>query len=410
MSVSELCWKSFSCPKALLNLDIVLACGQCFRWSKNDDGEWNGVIGKRVWFLKQTSEQIFYKSFGKRTDVLPFHIEKREEHDLTSSKQQETSVGQEDVLNNDLEEAILRDYFQLDVDLERLYKSWSKNDEVFNRLANNFGGLRMLRQDPVENLFSFICSQNNHISRISSMVEKLCSNYGDNIGELEGKAYHSFPSLAALSNESVEQKLRELSFGYRAKFIYQCAKKILETGKEGWLHHLRAVDYKEAHSALCQLPGVGAKVADCVCLMSLDKTEAVPVDTHMWQIAQRDYLPHLKKYKSLTDKIYEEIGDHFRGIYGEYAGWAHSVLFSADLRRFRDLKMDALKSKPGPEKQQQKKQAKRQKRKVKADVIVNDLQKQQDTSKKGISNVTQNILKRRSQRISQDAGGKQRKI
>ena len=43
--------------------------------------------------------------------------------------------------------------------------------------------------------------------------------------------------------------------------------------------------------------------------MSLDKTEAVPVDTHMWQIAQRDYLPHLKKYKTLTDKIYQEIGN-----------------------------------------------------------------------------------------------------
>ena len=71
--------------------------------------------------------------------------------------------------------------------------------------------------------------------------------------------------------------------------------------------HYKTIPY-QFFSALCQLPGVGAKVADCVCLMSLDKTEAVPVDTHMWQIAQRDYLPHLKKYKSLTDKIYEEIG------------------------------------------------------------------------------------------------------
>ena len=45
--------------------------------------------------------------------------------------------------------------------------------------------------------------------------------------------------------------------------------------------------------------------------MSLDKTEAVPVDTHMWQIAQRDYLPHLKKYKTLTVKIYQEIGNNY---------------------------------------------------------------------------------------------------
>jgi hypothetical protein len=36
----------------------------------------------------------------------------------------------------------------------------------------------MLRQDPVECLFQFICSSNNHISRIHGMVERLCSTYG----------------------------------------------------------------------------------------------------------------------------------------------------------------------------------------------------------------------------------------
>lgn len=36
----------------------------------------------------------------------------------------------------------------------------------------------MLRQDPVECLFQFICSSNNHISRIHGMVEKLCRSYG----------------------------------------------------------------------------------------------------------------------------------------------------------------------------------------------------------------------------------------
>ena len=63
-------------------------------------------------------------------------------------------------------------------------------------------------------------------------------------------------------------------------------------------------------SALCELPGVGHKVADCVCLMSLDKTDAIPVDTHVWQISCRDYnIPELKKSKSLTNKAYKAIGD-----------------------------------------------------------------------------------------------------
>ena len=61
--------------------------------------------------------------------------------------------------------------------------------------------------------------------------------------------------------------------------------------------------------ALCSLYGVGPKVADCVCLMSLEKHDAIPVDTHMWQIAAREYLPHLKKLKNVTDKAYKEIGN-----------------------------------------------------------------------------------------------------
>lgn len=63
--------------------------------------------------------------------------------------------------------------------------------------------------------------------------------------------------------------------------------------------------------ALCQLPGVGAKVADCVCLMSLDKPEAVPVDTHLWQVTTKHYMPHLQaKNKSLTAKLYKQIGGY----------------------------------------------------------------------------------------------------
>lgn len=53
-----------------------------------------------------------------------------------------------------------------------------------------------------------------------------------------------------------------------------------------------------------------AQVADCACLMSLDKAQAVPVDTHVWQIAQRDYRCTAGKgHKSLTDKVYRDIGE-----------------------------------------------------------------------------------------------------
>lgn len=58
--------------------------------------------------------------------------------------------------------------------------------------------------------------------------------------------------------------------------------------------------------------------------MSLDHSEAIPVDTHVWQIALRDY-GFNKKGKTLSSKMYIEVGDHFRALFGEYSGWAHSV-------------------------------------------------------------------------------------
>lgn len=59
----------------------------------------------------------------------------------------------------------------------------------------------------------------------------------------------------------------------------------------------------------------GDQVADCVCLMSLDKFEALPVDTHVWQIAKRDYsFAAGNSQKTLTDRVYKEIGQYPRKI------------------------------------------------------------------------------------------------
>ena len=52
------------------------------------------------------------------------------------------------------------------------------------------------------------------------------------------------------------------------------------------------------------------QVADCVCLMSLDKLDAIPVDTHVWQLALREYKNEAKiaNVKSITDTVYRQIG------------------------------------------------------------------------------------------------------
>lgn len=108
------------------------------------------------------------------------------------------------------------------------------------------------------------------------------------------------PSPASLTSPKVEGHLRELGFGYRAKYLHQTAKIIVEHG-DSWLDSLRNPEcpvlgvkpsgagkmlpggregYRTAHEQLLSLQGVGPKVADCVALMGLGWGEAVPVDTH----------------------------------------------------------------------------------------------------------------------------------
>ena len=88
----------------------------------------------------------------------------------------------------------------------------------------------MLRQDPLECLFQFVCSSNNHISRIHGMVDRLCTAYGTQLHPTASAAvshpfkcdaemaepltYFAFPSLEQLTAAS-EEELRAAGFGYR---------------------------------------------------------------------------------------------------------------------------------------------------------------------------------------------------
>lgn len=41
-----------------------------------------------------------------------------------------------------------------------------------------------------------------------------------------------------------------------------------------------------------------------------------------------------RKTVSLTRATYDDVGDFFRQLWGDWAGWAHTVLFAADLPQF----------------------------------------------------------------------------
>lgn len=47
-----------------------------------------------------------------------------------------------------------------------LVLNWSQKDTRFGSVAPFLSGARVLRQEPLECLFQFICSSNNHIIRI----------------------------------------------------------------------------------------------------------------------------------------------------------------------------------------------------------------------------------------------------
>ncbi|KAJ5698324.1 8-oxoguanine DNA glycosylase [Penicillium macrosclerotiorum] len=354
-------WRKLPLSLNELCINTTLRCGQSFRWQNIPESEeWRCVLYGHLLSLKQDSSYLYYRSYQSSPSVLlptpptsevPSRAESNTEFDLSKGKAHIQSLSDDRLLQ------IIKHYLALSTNLTGLYTQWSAQDPNFKKKASQFTGIRILRQDAWEALVSFICSSNNNISRISQMVEKLCINYGPFVGKIGERSYHDFPTPEALAGKDVESNLRSLGFGYRARYIYRTAVMISEERKNGWLDGLSNPEspafgveprigdemkpegrqgYREAHESLLELQGVGPKVADCVCLMGLGWGESVPVDTHVWQIAQRDYRFGKGSHKSLTKATYDAVGNHFRKLWGQEAGWAHSVLFTADLRSFAD--------------------------------------------------------------------------
>ncbi|CAM9499235.1 unnamed protein product, partial [Hapterophycus canaliculatus] len=148
---------------------------------------------------------------------------------------------------------------------------------------------------------------------------------------------HSFPTVDALATRATEADLRAMGFGYRAKYIVESAKVMHSNGGEAWALEMRSKERGEVRDQLVTLCGVGPKVADCIALFSLDQASTIPVDVHVWRIACRDYDPSLLDCKSLTPTVYTRVGDLFRDRFGQRAGWAHSLLFAAELPGFKAL-------------------------------------------------------------------------
>lgn len=218
---------------------------------------------------------------------------------------------------------------------------------------------------------SFIISSNNNISRIGQIVQAICAHLGARQphpalfdrstvhtdpatipfsppptpppGSDLTPALFSVPPPSALADPSLDATLRRLGTGYRAPYLVATAQLLLELSAAAslepaaWLETLRKGNYKgtmqEAREELQQFVGVGPKVADCIALFSLGWHELVPVDTHILQVAQRDYAFPGARGMAVTPLINARVGDKLRAIWGPYAGWCQQVLFFADLKQ-----------------------------------------------------------------------------
>jgi len=287
------------------SLEYTLESGQLFRWERRGEWWW-GVVSGGVLRMKQEGDLLKCSSSSERLDS-----------------------------------EFVAHYFRLDVDLEHVLATISK-DETISRAVEKFYGLRIVSQDTWECLASFVLATNANIPRIKKMVTNVCSRYGGAL-EFEGEKRTTFPKPDDLAKAS-EKDLLACGLGYRAPFLKRVAASVAEGRVD--FSAIANLGYSESRRLLTTellgqklLLGVGPKVADCVLLYSCGKDEAFPIDVWIAKVLATSYPTLLgpaltRRYMSegkakLSPSDYDKISARARAYFGEYAGYAQQYLFMA---------------------------------------------------------------------------------
>ncbi|MDR2296197.1 MAG: hypothetical protein LBD95_05310 [Clostridiales Family XIII bacterium] len=234
----------------------TFACGQAFRWDRERDGSHTGVAGDRA------ANIAFTPAPGGRCAG-----------DIAIRP-----LGRAPAADAAADERFWADYLDLGRDYGAVKRALIADDPVMARAVAHGAGIRILRQAPWEALISFILSQNNNIARIRGCVKRLCAGFGARAGcGSGGEALFAFPRVDILA-ACTEADLAPCGLGYRARYVALAARRVAEAGGDAWLAGLRGAPLAEARAALLSLCGVGPKVADCVLLFGLGRTEVFPVD------------------------------------------------------------------------------------------------------------------------------------
>ena len=229
-----------------LTLEPTLDSGQCFRFSRRDDGAWTGVAGGRAAVLRETEEGLLFA--GMTIDDF---------------------------------DDFWRGYFDLDRDYGSILRSFPQDGRL-GECLRFAPGVRILRQEGFEALLSFILSQNNNVPRLKGIVDRLCRLWGEPVQMEETAAeeepLYAFPLPERLASLTVDD-LAPLRAGWRAAYLLDASRKVA-TGEID-LEGIAGLPLDEARLRLQTIRGVGPKVAECVLLYGLGRLEAFPLDVWM---------------------------------------------------------------------------------------------------------------------------------
>ena len=266
-------------------LKDIFECGQCFRWNKQEDSSYTGVIKYGVINVKQEKDKIIFK--GKILD----------DYNLKN---------------------IVEEYFDLNINYDEIKDNLKKIDKYMEESIKFGKGIRILNQDFWETIISFIISANNNIPRFKKIIDKISEKYGNEI-QWNNEKYYFFPTVKQLSKASVED-LRNLGLGFRDKRIYKTTQMIMK--KEFDLEKVsRIKDIDELKNELLKLDGVGEKVADCIALFALHRFDVFPIDVWVRRVMNDLYIHNEieeKVKKEEIKKLAEEKFKNYKAIAQQY--------------------------------------------------------------------------------------------
>jgi N-glycosylase/DNA lyase len=221
--------------------------------------------------------------------------------------------------------------FRLDDDIKYILSSFSK-DTLVSEAIRRYPGLRLMRQDPYQCMFSFLCASNTNILMIRRMLNSLSRKFGRKI-VVDGKEFFTFPTATDLNRATIAD-LCSCGLGYRSKAVKLLAESISHGNLD--VKYLIQASYDDAKTELLKVYGIGNKIADCILLFSLEKLEAFPIDVWITRALSHHYNWLLSCYKKKENsnrnkKInydqYITFSETIRKYFGKYSGYAQQYIF-----------------------------------------------------------------------------------